>query len=226
MDIQKPEPKRQPAVGKKEVYTASLADERRGGDKGENIRKSLYKMLTHAEIDLEMWKAMRKARSEQEVISMLNRRYGRFYSAAENALFNSLIIILYKMYETRDDTVNFEQLFKLLPADILPEIKAEIDERKAKIKTTWIKVSSVRNKIVGHQSLEQRAEEVHRIAGITIVELHRLIKNAQDLLCLIAKYFHDTHIVFNLKGTQSFDNLIDDLRVHNSLKPIPFHGVA
>src|SRR5690554_2770017 len=125
---------------------------------GEKIRKSLHTMLTQAEIDLEMWQAMRKARSDQEVVIMLNRRYGRFYIAAENALFNSLISILYKAFETRKDTVNFGQLLKTLPSDMAPEIKVELGQLSDKIKATWKKIGLVRNKIVGHQSLEQSAE--------------------------------------------------------------------
>lgn len=109
---------------------------------GEKIRKSLHTMLTQAEIDLEMWQAMRKARSDQEVVIMLNRRYGRFYIAAENALFNSLISILYKAFETRKDTVNFEQLLKTLPSDMAPEIKVELDQLSDKIKATWKKIGN------------------------------------------------------------------------------------
>lgn len=193
---------------------------------GEKIRKSLHTMLTQAEIDLEMWQAMRKARSDREVVIMLNRRYGRFYIAAENALFNSLISILYKAFEKRKDTVNFGQLLKTLPSEIPPELKTELDELSGKIKTTWIKIGLVRNKIVGHQSLEQSAEEVHRLAGITILELEDFVKDAQRLLYLVAKHFHDTHVVFNLKGTQSFDNLLNDLRANNSFKPTPLRGAA
>lgn len=195
-------------------------------ERGEKIRQSLHTMLTQAEIDLEMWQAMRKARSDQEVVVMLNRSYGRFYIAAENAFFNSLISILYKAFEKRKGTVNFGQLLKTLPADMAPEIKSELDGLSAKIKATWIKVSLVRNKIVGHQSLEQSSDEVQRIVGITIAELEKLVKDAQHLLYLIAKYFHDTHVIFNLKGTLSFDNLIRDLRANNSFKPTPLRGAA
>ena len=193
---------------------------------GEKIRQSLHTMLTQAGIDLEMWQAMRKARSDQEVVIMLNRRYGRFYIAAENALFNSLISILYKAFETRKDTVNFWQLRKTLPSDMAPEIKAELDQVSDKLKTVWIKICLVRNKVVGHQSLEQSAEEVHRLAGITILELEEFVQDAQHLLYLIAKHFHDTHVIFNLKGTQSFDNLVNDLRANNSFKPNPLRGSA
>jgi hypothetical protein len=193
---------------------------------GEKLRQSLHTMLTQAEIDLEMWQAMRKARSDHEVVVMLNRRYGRFYIAAENALFNSLILILYKAFETRKDTVNFWQLRKTLPASVAPEIKAELDGMFTKIKTTWVKVGIVRNNIVGHQSSENSVEEFHRLAGITILELEDLVKDMQHLLYLIAKHFHDTQVVFNLKGTQSFDNLLGDLRANNLFKPNPLRGSA
>ena len=195
-------------------------------ESGEKIRKSLHTMLTQAEIDLEMWQAMRKARSDPEVVVMLNRKYGRFYIAAENALFNSLITILYKALETRRDTVNFGQLIKTLPPSMDPEIKAELEELSGKLKPTWVKIGLVRNKVVGHQSLQESTEDVHRLAGITILELEEFVKNAQHLLYFVAKNFHDTHVVFNLKGTQSFDNLLNDLRANNSSKPMPLRGTA
>ena len=183
-------------------------------------------MLIQAEVDLEMWQAMRNARSNQEVVVMLNRRYKRFYIAAENALFNSLILILYKAFETRPETVNFRQLLKTLPSEVEPNIRSELDRLCEKIKTTWKKISLVRNKTIGHQSLEQSAEEVHRLAGITILELENFVKNAQRLLYLISKNFHNTHVIFNLKGTQSFDNLLRDLLAKNSSKPTPLRGAA
>lgn len=187
-------------------------------ESGEKLRQSLHTMLTQAEIDLEMWQAMRNARFDHDFAVMLNRRYGRFYIAAENALFNSLISILYKAFETRTDTVNFWQLRKTLPISMAPEIKSELASLFAKIKATWIKVGIVRNNIVGHQSSENSAEEFHRLAGITILELEELVNDMQQLLYLIATHCHDTHIVFNLKGTQSFDNLVSDLRANNPFK--------
>jgi hypothetical protein len=191
---------------------------------GEKLRQALHTMLTQAEIDLEMWQAMRNARSDPEVVVMLNRRYGRFYLTAESALFNSLISILYKAFETRKDTINFSQLRKTLPDIMCSEVKAEIDTLFAKLRTIWRKVGIVRNNIVGHQSSENTVEEVHRIAGITIGELEEMVKDMQYLLCLIAKHFHDTHVVFNLKGTRSFDNLLEDLRASHLFKTAQLLG--
>ena len=192
----------------------------------EQLRQSLHGMLTQAEIDLDMWKAMRKERSDPEVVVMLNRRYGRFYIAAENALFNSLITILYKAFETRRDTVNFWQLKRKLPGTMPPAVEAELDALFSKIKKVWKKISIVRNKVVGHQASEGSVEESHREAGITITELEGVVSDMQHLLYLIAHHFQDTHVIFNLKGAQSFENLINDLRANNSFKPTPLRGAA
>lgn len=179
---------------------------------GIKIRKGLYSMLTQAEIDLEMWLAMRAARSNDDVVLMLNRRYGRFYMAAENALLNSMITILYAVFEKRKDTVNFWRLKDSLSGVADPSQLRELDETYASVKETWKKIAVIRNEVVGHQSLERTATESHEMAGLTVDHAKNMILSCQDLLYRIAKDFHDTHVVFNLKGTDSFDKLISDLR--------------
>lgn len=190
---------------------------------GDKIRKSLHMMLTQAEVDFEMWQAMRKARFDQEFLFVINRRYERFYTAAENALLNSLISNLYKAFEKRNDTANFSRLLKRFLSQATPELKLQLTELCERINTSWIKIRIVRNKIIAHQSLEQSTSEIHEIAGIKVFELEQLVKDAQDLLYLIAKRFQNTHVVFNIKGAQSFENLLNDLRTNNSLNPMPLY---
>ncbi|QBN30934.1 hypothetical protein EBA02_02730 [Xanthomonas oryzae pv. oryzae] len=184
-------------------------------ENGIELRRSLHLMLTQAEIDLEMWQAMCKSREDREVMAMINRRYSRFYIAAENALFNSLISILYKAFENRKDTINLRQLRRSLPNLNNPNIEAELDTLFKKIEVVWVKVCVLRNNIVGHQSSEKSAEDFHGIANITTLDLEVLVKDMQSFLLLIAKHFHDTHVIFNLKGAKSFENLISDLRAKN-----------
>lgn len=187
---------------------------------GEKIRQSLTTMLTQAEIDFEMWMAMRKARTDPEIVVMVNRRYGRFYMSAENAFFNSLITILYAAFETRPDTVNFWNLRKTLPEDGELTVLKEIDSRLSSIKAAWVKISILRNEVVGHQSLKRTTKESHEIAGMTFDDIQGMIKSCQELLVLIAAKFHDTHVDFNLRGTASFENLILDLRTSDSFKAV------
>lgn len=187
---------------------------------GEKIRQSLHTTLTQAEIDFDMWVAMRRTRAEPEVVVMLNRRYGRFYLSAETAFFNSLITILYAVFEGRKDTVNFWSLRKTLPEDGNPVILEEIDSRLALIKDAWKKICIIRNEVVGHQTLKRTKTESHEVSGMTFGDIKGMIHSCQELLILIANEFHDTHISFNIKGAKSFDNLISDLRSSSSFTAV------
>lgn len=185
---------------------------------GTKIRQGLHTMLTQAEIDLDMWLAMRDARRSDDVVLLLNRRYGRFYMAAENALLNSMITILYAVFELRPDTVNFWQLKNSLLHVADPSQLRELEATYASIKQTWKKIAVIRNEVVGHQSMERTATESHEIAGLTVDHARHMVVSCQQLLYRIARDFHDTHVVFNIKGTDSFDKLMADLRARNDRK--------
>lgn len=187
---------------------------------GEIIRQSLHTMLTQAEIDFDMWVAMRRARAAPEIVVMLNRRYGRFYISAENAFFNSLITILYAAFEKRSDTVNFWNLRKTLPAEGDHIFLKEIDDRLVVIKEIWKKICIIRNEVVGHQTLIRNRKESHEFAGMTLSDIREMIKSCQELLAFIACKFQDTGVVFNLKGASTFENLILDLRTSDTFKDV------
>lgn len=187
---------------------------------GIKIRDDLYRMLTQAEVDLEMWLAMREARSNDDVVKMLNRGYGRFYIAAENAMLNSTITILYAVFEGNRKSVNFWRLKDSLAGCITPSQLHDLEDTYATIKQVWKKISVIRNEVVGHQALERNASESHEIAGLTIDHLKLMVVSCQQLLYRIAAEFHDTHIVFNIKGTASFAKLMSDLHAfHDSKRP-------
>jgi hypothetical protein len=179
---------------------------------GEGIRQSLHTMLTQAEIDYEMWLAMRNARSDPDLILMLNRRYGRFYISAQNAFFNSLVTILYAVFEKRKDSVNFWNLRKTLPSGADPVVLKEIDEELSNIQLIWRRISIIRNEVVGHQTLSRSRGESNDAAGLRLKDLQSMLRMCQELLIMIAQKFHDTSIIFNLKGVESFEKLLMDLR--------------
>jgi hypothetical protein len=179
---------------------------------GIEIRQSLHTTLTQAEIDYDMWLAMRNARNDPDIVLMLNRRYGRFYMSAENAFFNSLVTILYAVFESRKDTVSFWSLRKTLPSNADPLILKDIDERFLSIKLIWRRISIIRNEVVGHQTLSRDREESNDAAGLRLKDLQSMVLLCQELLILIAHQFHGTDVKFNLKGTESFEKLVTDLR--------------
>ena len=187
----------------------------------ECIRKSFHTMLTQAEIDLEMWLAMREARRSDDIVLMLNRGYGRFYMAAENALFNSLITILYAVFERRSGTANFWKLKETLREDADPSVLRDLETDYTAIKQKWKRIEGIRNEVVSHQTLKRTVAESHKIAGMTLDDIEGMVRSCQELLFRIASVFYDTHVVFNLKGADSFNKLIPDLRSIKSTIPNP-----
>ncbi|GAC09348.1 hypothetical protein GCHA_1389 [Paraglaciecola chathamensis S18K6] len=55
------------------------------------------------------------------------------------------------------------------------------------------------------------AGDVYDKADLWVSEISQLINDLQELVYILAKDVQDTHVTFNLKGTQSFKNLVDDL---------------
>lgn len=183
----------------------------------DKIRTDLHRMLTNAEIDFDMLVAMREARSNPDLHNLLNLKYGRFYGSAANAFFNSIIIILYKVFEKREDTSNFWELKKTLPSKIDKEKSSVIEDKYKEAFSIWKKVCLLRNNVIGHHNANRPIEEFYDKADISMNDLKRMIQLCQELLCFIATNFHDVHVVFNIKGAESFELLIEDLKSIKSI---------
>ena len=182
------------------------------------IREVLLTMLTQAAIDFDMWMSMRNARANEEVRVLINKHYAQFYGSAENAFFNSLVTILYAVFESRKNTANFWNLRRTISEDADPVVLTEIEKQYTDIKIIWKRIGIIRNEVVGHQTLERTRAESHEVASLTISDLKEMIKKCQELLFDIARKFHDVHVVFNLRGAETFERLIEDLRFQETRK--------
>lgn len=96
----------------------------------------------------------------------------------------------------------------------------EIDHRLVLIKEAWKKICIIRNEVVGHQTLKRTETESHEIAGMTFDDINGMIRSCQELLVFIANKFHDTHVSFNIRGAESFENLISDLQSSSSFAEV------
>jgi len=179
-------------------------------DDSTKLRQGLHRLLTQAEIDFEMWQAMRDERRNKTFQDKL-KRYSRFYIAAENALFNSLIIILYKTVENRKDTININSYKKSLIGEISEDTQDSLSKIEKRIKPLVTKICILRNNTVGHQSMSLEAGDVYDKVDLWVSEIRQLLSDLQELVYILAKDAQDTHVTFNLRGTQSFKNLVNDL---------------
>lgn len=78
------------------------------------IRQALFMRINQAQVHYDLLVGMRDATAEDASLTAFNRNL-RFFASVESALFNSTVVLLYSLYETRGNTVNFFQLIASLP---------------------------------------------------------------------------------------------------------------
>ena len=175
-----------------------------------HIAGILYGHLTQAETNLDLWEALREGRTSAETVKVM-QPYGAFFISAENALFDSSVIILYRLLETRPDTVSFSSLL-LAMKGALPEAELErFTTRVKELKPVWIKINVLRNRAVGHHTLDSTLDAVFEQAALTLSEIREFIAGAQRLLADLTLRAFDNAVVFNARSKPHVVRLLDHL---------------
>jgi len=124
----------------------------------------------------------------QSDLKVVRRRYNRYITAAEDAHVGFLVVLLYSLLETRDDTANFSQLKKLLGKEGTdPDDIPRLTDTLKQAKELWIKVSVLRNKVIGHRSQNSSREDCFSEADLTpknLMELTGLFRDAINAITL------------------------------------------
>jgi hypothetical protein len=141
-------------------------------------------------------------------------RYSLFFQTSIHAHFVALLVALYGLYETRDDTFNIPSLLKILKEqDALAEATLQLlDGVYKEAKPLWIKVSILRNNAFGHRSVAQTVEQVFTEAGVTPDELRDLVEMTQKLLNELTRAWDNSGHAFNLGARDDTLRLLQDLK--------------
>lgn len=186
----------------------------------DEVARAIFQSLTEAEINFDLWEGLREGRSDRETVRAL-QPYAAFFSGAENALFDSFILILYAVYETRRDTVSITALLKAVEATVLTAPLEVFKARAKALKPAWVKVGILRNEAVGHQALNTIPARVFENAAISPQAIRELLKDSQRLLADIALEAFKIKMVFNARSKPHLDRLLADLRSNTSSNPAP-----
>jgi hypothetical protein len=125
-----------------------------------------------------------------------------------------MIVSLYRLFETRNDTINIPQLINLLkkqgsiPIQDIKRMKSEIKQ----IKPLWIKVSVLRNKMFGHRSNALDHDGVWKEANVTPNQFKHLIDESKKNLNKITSLWNRSGHAFNLSATKDTVDLLEDLK--------------
>jgi hypothetical protein len=172
----------------------------------------LREAISAAALNHQIWWVYKSKETRPRFIDAMNR-YPLFFQTSIHAHFVALLVALYRLYETRSDTVNIPTLLKQLRiSKKLPdEVLDDLDEIYKEAKPLWLKVNLLRNNVFGHRTRAHTAEEIFKQAGISPNELRDLVKVTKKLLNRLTKAWDRSTHAFNLDATDDLTRLLSDL---------------
>jgi len=168
---------------------------------------------TVAWLNYEIWWVYRSADTRPEYVDTMNK-YPLFFQTSLHAHFVALLVVLYRLYETRKDTYNIPGFLKLL-ADrraVDSAVLVKLQEAYDRARPLWQKVSILRNKAFGHRSSAHSVADVFAEAGVTPNQLRELVEMTRELLNAATQAAAGVTHAFNLSSRG------DTLRVLQHLK--------
>lgn len=168
----------------------------------------LRRLLTVAGLNFEAWLALQTTPHWR-----VQNRYVPYFQTAINAHFTSMIMALYCLHETNPKSVNVPILLRQLrTAERLPHaLLDQLEEAQVDLKTLWIKISVLRNKVFGHRERGITFDDVFVQAAVKPSDFEALLDKTAKLLNVITKaLFRDIH-AFNLGSKQAVLALHEDI---------------
>lgn len=180
----------------------------------DNYINELYHTATVAGLNYEIWWTYKSKDTRPGYVDVMNK-YALFFQTSIHAHFVALLVALYRLYETRDDTFNIPSLLKMLRDESrLPDATIDFleDIYRNEARPLWIKVNILRNKAFGHRSATHTVEEVFKEAGVTPNELRDLLEVTKKLLNKLTYSCSKCVHAFNLGARDVTLRLLDDLK--------------
>jgi AbiU2 len=176
----------------------------------------LHQKLMDAQIRFDLWEGFQEALESFDNVEVINA-YPQFFVSTSNSLFESSVIKLYSIYETRSDSINVPRsLLAALESErvVCETQRATYRASIALIKAIWIKLGVLRNELYAHQSVNSDAFSSLEKANVSRSEIRELIDRSKQLLCTIASDSGGGKLMFNLEPKSSLVALLADLSLH------------
>ena len=144
--------------------------------------EGLHHTLNVAEYNHEIWWTYKEKKYRKLFLSA-EEDYPLFFQTSLHAHFIAMVVALYRLFETRDDTINIPNLLKLLEdaRKIKPKEINGFKRRIERIKPLWIKIAILRNKVFGHSTNNLNINPWNE-ARISRNDIKKLIKRSKKLL--------------------------------------------
>ncbi|MCK5580905.1 MAG: hypothetical protein KAJ18_06490 [Candidatus Omnitrophica bacterium] len=185
---------------------------RKEDQKIEQYIKGIQHTIVVAGFNYEIWLTYKHKKTRKLFLDGEDK-YPLFFQTSLHAHFVALIVALYRLFEPRQDTINFNQLMALIEGEGNFS-KTKIGNLKRRIKNLtllWKKVCILRNNVFAHASNKADINQWKK-AKITPNDLKKMIKRCQALLNDISHEYNRNSYVFNLSAKSDTLDLLKDLR--------------
>ena len=181
--------------------------------------KNLWDTVISAEHNHDIWWIYKSKDTRQKFLDTMNQ-YLSFFEASIHAHFVAMIIALYRLYETRPDTINIPRLLQFLERNhpLSNDTVISINELMEKAKPIWKKVGIIRSQVFAHLTNVRKVEESFKKAKIQYRQFKELIELSKKITNKIGQdYNRNTH-AFNLSSRLDTEELLTDLRNYHKLR--------
>lgn len=179
----------------------------------------LQNALISAGLNYEIWWVYKEKENRRRFVDTLNN-YPLFFQTSIHAHFVAMIISIYRIHETRKDTINLHQLIRKLVEQkaISPKDINKIQSDVKLIKPLWVKISVLRNKMFAHRSTALEHNDIWKEANVTPNQFKELIDKSKNILNDITTLWNKNRHVFNLTSTRDTVKLLEDLKHLNETR--------
>lgn len=168
--------------------------------------------IVNAKVHYDIWDALQRHRSQKESVEVMTP-YWNFFRYSIEAHFNSFIIELYSLLESRKDTVNIPRTInKIKEKMFAPEAAiCAIEILFKEVKELWVKIGIIRNESVCHFSNKKTKVQVYSAAAISPDDVELLFSKFVKLFNNINYLCVKSIDSFNLNGGDHTNALLDTL---------------
>jgi len=180
----------------------------------QNSVQELRHTITVSKLNYEIWHIY-KEKENRTILEI----YPLFFKTSLHAHFVAMIVLLYRLYEKRRDTVNLYQLIELLKIeDSIPNPNPELERIESeieKIKPLWIKVSDLRNFMFAHRSNTLDYDKILKKVKVKPCQFKQLIDESKRILNEITLLWNRSSLGSGLSSTKDTVKLLEDLKQLN-----------
>jgi hypothetical protein len=135
--------------------------------------RSLQDTAVAAELNFEIWWVYKSPDTRPKYNDSMNRCLG-FFQASIHAHFVANVIALYRLYESRRDSINLNRLLHALPTEKRSKLPFDFSGRMERAREILKKIYIVRNNCFGHLNGESSVSGSFKRAALTPDEMKEL----------------------------------------------------